>query len=79
MPMERGGGGGCLSPQNTSGVSEVNFLSAESDAIEVTGDWDVIEQQKKTSKASNLLVCCNPSVPKPRHSDSTWNEVYTVF
>ena len=33
-----GGGGGCLSPQNTSGVSEVNFLSAESDAIEVTGD-----------------------------------------
>ena len=27
----------CLSPQNTSGVSGVNFLAAESDTIKVNG------------------------------------------
>ena len=35
MPM---GGGGCLSPQHTSGVSGVNSVRAESKTIEVTGD-----------------------------------------
>ena len=32
----------CLSPQNTSGVSEENFVAAESDIIEVNSDRDFI-------------------------------------
>ena len=47
-----GGGGGwkCLSPRNTSGVSGVNFVRAESNTIEVNGESffrHVIKQQKK--------------------------------
>ena len=57
MRME--GGVKCLSSQNTSGVSGVNFLAAESNTIEVNGDRD-FRRNKTTEKkqhASTLHKC----------------------
>ena len=59
---------------------KVNFVAAESDTIEITGDFTRYKTTEKPSHASILLVWCHPSVCKPRHSYSTRNEViYILF
>ena len=58
------GGVKCLSPQNTSAVSEGNFLAAGSNTIGVNSDRDFRcnKTTETTSHASILLVWCHPSV-----------------
>ena len=59
-----------------------NFVEAESDTSEVTSEQDFScdKTTDKTKHASILLVWCHPSLPKPWHSDWTWNGIiYTVY
>ena len=60
----------CLSPQNTSGVSGVHFVAAESNTIEVNGDS--FFRHNKTEKT----FACLHTAPVVL----TWNKViYTMF
>ena len=77
MPME--GWVKFLSPQNPLGVSGVNSVAAESNAIAVNGD-QFFKHEKTTEKNSILLLWCHPSVSKPSHSNPTQNHLwYTLL
>ena len=54
MPME--GGGECVSPQNTVGVSGVNSTAAKSKTIEVIGDH-IFKHKKKITQFQVGFEC----------------------
>ena len=66
----------CLCPENTSGVSGVNSVAANSNTSEVNGDhfFKRIKTPEKNINASTLLLWSYPSVQKPPHSNPTQNK-----